>query len=137
MDQWMHRSILGRARIRTGCSHCAAVGATLNRRQARGALPREDCYDLKIKHARPVKVREYGAHSDHLRPLQRWLHSRIGKNWDLIWSEACRVADQRSLAGWHLRQHIAFLVEIEPLQSQQNGFRGFYVDPCSNRLCYS
>lgn len=83
-----------------------------------------------------IKPRNFGAHNDHLRPLERWLRSRLGYAWDDIWSEACMVADARSLQGWHLRSHLQLLVETEPLQISLERFSGFYVDPATNKLNY-
>lgn len=134
MDRWMCRTIITRARVRTGCVHCSASGGSLNRRRARQQLTSDDANGHRVKNGKPVKFREYGARTDHLRPLERWLRSRIGQDWDALWSEACQVADRRSLSGWHLRQHIDVLVETERRLIQEPGFRGFYVDPCSGKL---
>ena len=136
MDRWMCRTIITRARVRTSCAHCSATGGSLNRRTARQQLASDDANGHRVKKGKPVKVREYGARTDHLRPLERWLRSRIGQDWNALWSEACQVADRRSLPGWHLRQHLEMLVETERRLIQETSFRGFYVHPRSRKLQY-
>ncbi len=136
MDRWMCRTIITRARARTGCAHCSATGGSLKRRAGRQQLARDDANGYRVKNAKAVKFRDYGARTDHLRPLERWLRSRIGQDWNALWSEACQVADRRSLTGWHLRQHLDMLVETERRVIQENWFRGFYVDPGSHKLQY-
>ncbi len=136
MDRWMCRTIITRGRVRTCCACCSATGGRLIRRAGRQQLTHDDSNGHPLKNGRAGKFREYGARTDHLRPLERWLHSRIGQEWDAIWSEACQVADRRSLLGWHLREHLAMLVETESRLIEMAGFRGFYVDPGSYELQY-
>ena len=136
MDRWMCRTIITRARVRTSCAHCSATGGSLNRRAGRQQLTHDDPNGHPVKIGKPGKFRDYGASTDHLRPLERWLHSRIGQDWDALWSEVCQVADRRTLLGWHLRDHLAMLVETECRLIQMAGFRGFYVDPSSHELQY-
>lgn len=134
MDRWMCRTIINRARVRTGCVHYAAAGGSLNRRMARQKIVDDDTNRYRIKNGNPVKVRSYGERSDHIRPLERWLRSRIGEDWDALWSEICKAADSRNVRGRHLRQHVEMLVETESLHIKRRGFRGFYVDPYSRKL---
>jgi hypothetical protein len=136
MDRWMCRTIITRARVRTSCEHCSAVGGGLNRRAARQQLTRDEIGGHQVRNGRVRRFRDYGARNDHLRPLERWLRSRIGQDWDTLWSEICKAADRRSLPGWHLRQHLHMLVETESRVIQETGFRGFYVDPRSRKLQY-
>lgn len=136
MDRWMCRTIITRARVRTSCVYCSATGGSLNRRTARQQLAHGDTHGYRVKNDKRATFREYGARTDHLRPLERWLRSRIGEDWNVLWSEACQIADRRSLPGWHLRQHLEMLVETERRLIQETGFRGFYVDPRSRKLQY-
>ena len=136
MDRWMCRTIITRARVWTSCAHCSATGGSLNRRAGRQQLAHDDANGHRVKNGKTVKFREYGARTDHLRPLERWLRNRIGQDWNDLWSEACQVADRRNLAGWHLRQHLDMLVETERRVIQENWFCGFYVDPRSHKLQY-
>lgn len=44
--------------------------------------------------------------SDFLSPLQRFLDKSCGRPWDDVYSEICKVADTRTMDGYHLRQHV-------------------------------
>lgn len=137
MKQSMSRIISERPRSRTGCVFCAAAGGRMRRQLVRDRISREiDAEAMPARSGRQADPKEYGARSNNLRPLERWLHGRIGGDWDEIWSEACGVADIRSHRGWKLRQHLELLVETVPLRISANHFRGFYVDPETHRLQY-
>lgn len=55
--------------------------------------------------------KEFG---DRLSPLRRYLEAQVGRNWDDVYSEIRKVCDLRSLAGYHLMQHIKMEVEFNP-----------------------
>jgi len=46
------------------------------------------------------------AFTDHLGPAERFLHKRVGRPWNDVWSEICEHADNRSVDGEHLRIHV-------------------------------
>lgn len=49
--------------------------------------------------------------SDHLAPLKRLLWSKVGQNWDDIYSELCQRLDKNSVIGLHVFNHIWDFVE--------------------------
>jgi hypothetical protein len=60
-------------------------------------------------------------------PLRRFLESRLGVQWDLVWSEICVDADGRSGLGWHFREQFRWMVQ-KSLDDVDNNMRDFYVD---------
>lgn len=51
---------------------------------------------------KPTKTKAF---SDRLSPLIRFLEKNVGRNWDDVWSEICKVNDYRCVRGRHLRDH--------------------------------
>lgn len=49
--------------------------------------------------------------SDRIGPLKRFLRSRVGKNWDKVYSELSQNLDKRSLTGRHIWLHVWMEVE--------------------------
>jgi hypothetical protein len=47
---------------------------------------------------------------DNLRPLERWLKSKVGQEWDKVYSEFCAREDKRSLRGDHIHSHLKEMV---------------------------
>lgn len=45
-------------------------------------------------------------------PLRRFLNKNVGRPWDKVYSEICEHADSRSVAGYNLRKHIAYYLEL-------------------------
>ncbi len=43
---------------------------------------------------------------DRITPLLRYLRKNCGKPWNKVWADVCKVADNRSLRGNHLRDHV-------------------------------
>lgn len=98
-----------------------------------------------------MKPRPQGKYQNGLfGPLRKFLRSHLGRNWDEVWSEICKQADNRSPVGHQLRQHITNMVEFPVLGddgklyteyahdifhevSEYHG--GFYVDPRNKKLC--
>lgn len=91
--------------------------------------------------------------SDHLAPLRRFLTSRVGKPWDLVYSELCHKLDKTTLSGQHLLSHLWELVERHvviidgvlyarhnrnyPLVCGRGQWRNqFYVRPETGVLCF-
>lgn len=84
------------------------------------AYTRDYCYDGPI---------------DHLNPLYNFLKSNLGRPWAKVYAEICAVADQRSFAGKHLREHIDREVLSEEAMCAllgkrwyRGGYRDFYYD---------
>jgi hypothetical protein len=44
--------------------------------------------------------------ADRLRPLERWLGSHVGRGWSNVYREFCERFDDRTMKGWHLRDHL-------------------------------
>jgi hypothetical protein len=49
--------------------------------------------------------------SDHLGPLRRYLHAKVGQPWNDVYSELCRRLDTSTLAGQHVLSHVWGYVE--------------------------
>lgn len=48
----------------------------------------------------------YKTFGDRTGPLSNFLINSVGKKWDDVWSEICASNDNRSIDGYHLRQHV-------------------------------
>lgn len=135
MKHRIDRIIVSRPRRRTSCSCCAARASRLARRHGRAAA--RIAYDqtdgdgenfVRIKHRPRLRPVDFTQHADHLSPLERALEKRVGDAWNAVWSDISSVSDPRSLRGWHLRQHVNFLVEQDPLAVASEAVTGFYVE---------
>jgi len=99
----------------------------------RNRLPDED---LPIRE--PMKMKATKGFNDRLAPLYGMLRKNCGRYWDDVWSEICSQADIRNVAGWHLREHLKYMVSTkitynengEPLgpHGRWYSLRDFYVD---------
>ena len=97
-----------------------------------------------------ARGRQYGWNSkefsDFLSPLQRYLHSQVGRPWDEVYSEI-RKAIPNGLHGDHLWMHIRWEVEIHCFERDGRVFArqryfygdmevsGLYVHPRTRFLC--
>lgn len=66
--------------------------------------------------------------TDLISPLRRFLRSRVGQNWDKVWSEVCEHADYRSIDGNHLRDHVGMEITFAERDVGMGRWRRFYVD---------
>jgi hypothetical protein len=48
--------------------------------------------------------------ADRLAPLERWLGSNVGRGWSNVYHEFCERFDERTMKGWHLRDHLLGLL---------------------------
>jgi hypothetical protein len=48
--------------------------------------------------------------ADRLAPLERWLGSHVGRGWSNVYHEFCERFDERTMKGWHLRDHLLGLL---------------------------
>ena len=112
--------------------------------------PRESAVKLAAdddpldRNAAPLRRQRQKIRNRNVSPLEHFLHCRVGRPWDQIWSEVCEVADLRSALGAEIRQHIDCLVatdcwlESRVVMSTCCGtprrVRGFYVHPRSGSL---
>ena len=118
-------------------------------------------YELKLgyEHA-PKKLSIKFVHSklsgnvkyfgDNVKPLKRFLNSKVGQNWDKVYSELSGKMDKRSVSGQHLFEHLFQYVETDTawidgkvyLSNGEKMFRGqwrggrlqLYVHPVSRIL---
>lgn len=44
--------------------------------------------------------------ADRLAPLERWLGSNVGRGWSRVYHEFCERFDERTMKGWHVRDHL-------------------------------
>lgn len=63
--------------------------------------------------------------ADRLTPLERWLASHAGRGWNNVYSEFCERFDQRTMKGWHLKDHLLWMVGLGP---RRYGGSRFHVD---------
>lgn len=49
--------------------------------------------------------------NENLKPLKRFMLSRVGQPWDKVFSEICQVMDTRSACQYHIWQHAKDYVE--------------------------
>jgi hypothetical protein len=66
--------------------------------------------------------------SDNLSPLKRWLKSKVGQPWNIVYSEFCQKIQTKTLAGQHLLSHLWQMVERDVV----------FLDglPCYKRTSY-
>lgn len=62
--------------------------------------------------------------NENLNPLKRFLHSRIGKKWDDVYSEICSRIDKKNAVQGHIIQHLFQYVEID--HRYQNGYAAMW-----------
>lgn len=95
-----------------------------------------------------IKVRNKTKHfSDHLGPIRRWLRSKVGQPWNIVYNELCQKIDTKTLCGQHLLFHVWQFVEkevdlIDGVPHRKNGYKyfgwrseGLYVHPETGLLC--
>lgn len=64
--------------------------------------------------------------NEHLGPLRRYLHSQIGRPWNLVFSEICANIRVDSAVQSHVRDHVFGYVDLQ----------GPAVEPCGQKLFY-
>ncbi len=85
--------------------------------------------------------------ADHIKPLERYLKSKVGTPWDDVWSEICQTLDRRSMTGNHVFEHLRWMVELqtclidgEVYETSSGGkpfkVQGLYVHPVTRLLSY-
>jgi hypothetical protein len=91
----------------------------------------------------------YKEFTDVISPLRGAIRKNLGRKWDAVFSEFCRVLDRRSLSGYHIWTHLmqevqtyTFLekdvvMEQAPYSSTCRVVDGFYVHPVTGILCHA
>lgn len=87
--------------------------------------------DNIISPAKDCRYNKRHFQTDHLNPLFRFLTSRVGKNWNDIYSEICQKFDDRTIAGQHIFEHIQGVFGKDFFTP---GYEGFYLNN-KNLLC--
>lgn len=59
------------------------------------------------------KLCDWGCVGTNFSALKRYLRSRVGHDWNGVYSEICAKADKRTFKGHHLREWLEFAVEIQ------------------------
>src|SRR5579884_2443965 len=81
--------------------------------------------------------------TDVLGPLRKFLHSRVGRPWDEVYSELCAGLDKRKATGRHIFVHVDAMVEKHCHTGDSRTYicgkswsrDSFYVDPRTGLLC--
>ena len=50
--------------------------------------------------------RDYKQFSDLINPLYRYLEKQVGRPWDEVWSDICKVLKGNSTQAQHIKQHV-------------------------------
>lgn len=72
--------------------------------------------------------------ADRLQPLKKYLRKNVGRPFNKIWAEVCEVADNRSIRGFHLRQHLAWLVDNCGIEKESPSWLKFVTNYYHNRF---
>lgn len=95
----MHKVIVERPRPRSGQSF--RRGDPL-RKIARDELPSHE--SMKVRHS------DRRHFNENLNPLRRWLERQVGRSWDRVYSDACKVIKPGSTVKNHVKIHLLELV---------------------------
>lgn len=97
-----------------------------------------------------LKGYNYKELNENLAPLLRFLKSRVGQNWDQVWSEISQNIRATSAVQQHVRDHVTDFVETKtrvdehgeiwccdgsPRPLTDANWVRFYVDPDTKSLC--
>lgn len=68
--------------------------------------------------------------NDFLSPLWNFLQRSVGRKWDEVWSEICKIAPTWTTQGDHLREHTRQYVTMpgDPFRGRYWGPRDLFVD---------
>jgi hypothetical protein len=134
----MHKVIVERPRAGSGRSF--RKGDPL-RKMARDELPARE--SMKVRHS------DRRHFNENLSPLRRWLRRQVGRPWDHVYSDACKVIKPTSTVKNHVKIHLlefvhrsVVLLDDLPCTTQSWSGRGYselyngglYVDPASGIL---
>lgn len=62
---------------------------------------------MRRRHVRGGSSKEL---TDHIKPLRRYLLSQVGRKWDDVWSDICKVMKGNSLQANHVKDHVRWCV---------------------------
>jgi hypothetical protein len=100
------------------------------------------------RHRHTRNKTRYKEFTDVLSPLRGAIRKNLGREWDTVFSEFCRVLDRRSLSGYHIWTHLMREVQTKTFfekdvvmeRARYWGTRvvdGFYVHPVTGILCHA
>lgn len=126
MRKDMKKVIIERPRIKQ------SWGYVKNRQFGWKFVPTEDDDNSpKMQKMRPVYERN--EHNDLISPLERFLQSRAGRQWNKVWAEICE--NNKDFMGYHLRRHVRYLVDFPCVNSWGNlELHGYLFRPWHNRF---
>jgi len=87
---------------------CYRTGMRTKQKKGYKNKMKRNNYELATKHE-SIKFMHGGGtkhFNDNLEPLQRYLTSKVGKNWDKIHGELCRQLKKNSVSGLHVFNHL-------------------------------
>lgn len=68
---------------------------------------------------RHIRGGSYKELTDHIRPLERYLLSQVGRKWDDVWSDICQVMKGNGLQANHVKDHVKQYVGGIPHSGQK------------------
>jgi len=83
-------------------------GSGRDRQSRRANIPLEDRPKFEGMMRPHVNRKWFG---EHLGPLRRWLRSQVGRPWNDVYSEACKVIKPDSVVRNHIKFHLLEMVE--------------------------
>jgi hypothetical protein len=83
-------------------------GGGRDRQSRRANMPLEDRPKFEGMMRPHVNRKWFG---EHLGPLRRWLRSQVGRPWNDVYSEACKVIKPDSVVRNHIKFHLLEMVE--------------------------
>lgn len=100
---------------------------------------RDESAPKKESMRKPHKHRWNGKDfDDHIRPLERYLVSQVGRPWDKVWSDICKVLRGNGVQAAHVKQHVKWMVGGVPHSGESyfqdyewhspRGWQPVYVD---------
>jgi hypothetical protein len=75
-------------------------------RRLRNRSERRLRFDLEGDVVRQRSLAGSTGFADCLAPLKRWLGSNVGRGWSNVYHEFCERFDERTMKGWHVRDHL-------------------------------
>lgn len=81
-----------------------------------------------------MRYRKDKTQGDKLRPLRAFLESKVGQQWDDVFSEICEVNDKRSMLGFHLLTHLQQYVQAPGLNNKHHYFSPHFFQDSDGTL---
>ncbi len=131
---------------------CYRRGRRTKQRKGYNNMVKRNMYE-NAKQKESMKFKHGGgtrSFNDNLEPLQRFLMSNVGKNWDKLYSELCKQLKKNTVSGLHVFNHLYDFVyekvwieerkvyylrwgKYHELRSSEK-FPKFYINPTTGQL---